>query len=207
MDGSKYVIPTYDKIADKYASHYFNDLSDSPYFDKFLSYLTKGSRILDIGCGNGNFSKYISDKGFNCEGIDLSPEMLRIARKRVPGIKFTLKDMRKLDYGADSFDGLIVAYSLIHIPSDQVISTLQGFKKILKPEGVVLLITQKGEPDKVVNEPLKKDEKIFINFFTKERLTDFLKKSGFMIVYQEEKPIQDLESLSDIVIYTIARKI
>jgi len=207
MDDNKYVIPTYDKIADKYASQYFNDLSDSSYFDKFLSYLAKGSKILDIGCGNGNFSKYISEKGFECEGIDLSPEMLRIAKERIPGIKFTLKDMRKLDYEAESFDGLLVAYSLIHIPSDQIVSTLQGFRKILKSEGIILLITQKGEPDKVVDEPLKEGEKIFINFFTKERLTGFLEKSGFKIVYQEEKPIQDAESLSDTVIYTIARKI
>lgn len=206
MGDNKYVIPTYNKIADKYANQYFNDLSDSPYFDKFLSYLAKGSKVLDIGCGNGNFSKYISDKGFDCEGVDLSPEMLKIARERIPEIKFTLKDMRKLDYDAESFDGLLVAYSLIHIPSDQIISTLQGFRKILKPEGIILLITQKGEEDKVVDEPLKEGEKIFINFFTKERLAGFLEKADFTIVFQEEKPIQDVESLSDTVIYTIARK-
>ncbi len=206
MDDNKYVIQTYNKIADKYAGQYFNNLSDRPYFDKFLSYLTKGSRVLDIGCGNGNFSKYISDQGFDCEGIDLSPKMLKIARERLPGIKFTLKDMRKLDYDAESFDGLLVAYSLIHIPSDQIVSTLQGFNKILESKGIVLLITQKGEPDKVVDEPLEEGRKIFINFFTKERLADFLNKAGFEVIYQEEKPIQDTASLSDTVIYTIARK-
>jgi len=47
----------------------------------------------------------------------------------------------------------------------------------------------------------------FINFFTKERLTDFIEKAGFSVVYQEEKPIQDAESLSDTVIYTIAKKV
>ena len=200
-------VSTYDKIADKYASQFFDDLSDSPYFDKFLFYLDKGSRVLDIGCGNGNFSKYISDRGFYCEGIDLSSGMLRIARKRVPGIKFLLKDMWKLDYQPESFDGLLVAYSLIHIHSDEVVSTLQGFNKLLEPGGIVLLITYKGEPDKVVNEPFMPSEKMFFNFFTKQRLLEFLEKAGFQIVFQEEKGVSDADSMSDTIIYTLARKV
>lgn len=206
MDSDKYIIPTYNKIADTYAGKYFDDLSDVPYIDTFLTYLKPGAHILDVGCGNGNFSRYIQRKGYTCEGIDLSPEMLRIAKERVPGIPFILKDMKHLDYPDASFDGILAAYSLIHIPSEEIILTLQGFHRVLTSKGVMLIITQKGEPDKIVDEPMKPGEKIFINFFTVKSLISYLKQAGFRIMYQEEMPIQDTTSLSDTVIYTIVRK-
>jgi len=206
MDKSKFAVSTYDKVADKYTKQYFNDLTDIPYIDKFLSYLPTKAKTLDVGCGPGTFAKYLVKKGHKVEGIDLSSEMLKIARKKVPRAKFVSMDMRKLSYPDKEFDGLLVAYSLIHIPSEEVADTLRGFYRVLKPGGSMLVIVQKGEPDRVVDEPLKKGEKIFINFFTKKRLSDFFSKAGFKIDYQEELPMQDPDSLSDRVIYTIASR-
>ena len=116
-------------------------------------------------------------------------------------------DMRRINYLDNFFDGLLAAYSLIHIPTEEILDTLRGFKKILKPNGSMMIIAQGGEPDKFVDEPLKKGEKIFINFFTKERLSKLVARAGFEIEYQEEIPMQDSDSLSDRVIYTIARKV
>lgn len=206
MDKSKFAVSTYDKIADKYTQQYFNDLTDATYIDKFIALLPKNSKVLDVGCGPGTFTKYLLERGFDVEGVDLSSKMLRIAKEKLPRAKFTQMDMRKLKYLNESFDGLLVAYSLIHIPSEEIPDTLRGFYRILKSGGVALIIAQKGEPDKIVEEPLKKGEKIFINFFTKDRLTKFLREIGFKIEYQGERPMKDPDSLSDRVIYTIVRK-
>lgn len=206
MDKSKFAVSTYNKVADKYAQKYFDDLTDTPYINKFLALLPKSAKVLDIGCGPGTFTKYLLGKGFDVEGIDLSSEMLRLARENVPQAKFAEIDMRKLTYPDESFDGLLVAYSLIHIPSEEIPAALKGFYRILKLGGVVLIVAQKGKPDKIVDEPLKEGEKIFINFFTKERLTKFLTEAGFKVEYQEETAANDPDSLSDSVIYTIARK-
>lgn len=206
MDKSKFAVSTYNKIANKYTQQYFNDLTDAPYVDKFLALLSKSAKVLDIGCGPGTFTKYLLEKGFDVEGIDLSSEMLRIAEEKVPQTKFTQMDMRKLTFEDGSFDGLLVAYSLIHIPSEEISTTLKGFYQILKFGGVALIIVQKGEPDKIVDEPLKEGEKVFINFFTKDRLTKFLTDACFKVEYQEERVMKDSDSLSDKVIYTIARK-
>lgn len=206
MDQSKFAVSTYDKVANKYTEQYFNDLSDSPIIDKFLSLLPQRAKILDVGCGPGEFTGYIMKKEFDVEGIDLSGEMLKIAKAKVPDGKFKLMDMRKLDYPDSTFDGLLVAYSLIHIPSNEIPATLSGLSRVLKPGGKILILAQKGEPDKIVDEPLKPGEKIFINFFSKERLAKFLTNSGFDIELQEEVPIQDSESMSDTVICVIAKK-
>lgn len=207
MKQVKIVIPTYAKIANRYAEVYFDDLSDAPFLDKFISFLPPQAKVADIGCGPGNFTRYLIERGFNVEGIDLSNGMLTIARDRVPEGDFKMMDMRKLDYSDETFDGLLVAYSLIHIPSDQIHETLTGFYRVLKPNGVVLIIAQRGEPDRVVDEPLKPGEKMFVNFFTKDSMSDVLTKAGFVIEYQEEKPSQDPNSYSGAVIYTIGKKL
>ncbi len=207
MDKSKFAVDTYNKIAEIYTDKYFSDLTDTPYIDKFLNQLPRGGKVLDIGCGPGTFSKYLVDKGFAVEGVDLSTEMIKIAKIKVKGASFNIMDMRRLDFGNSFFDGLLVAYSLIHIPSKEIANTLKGFNRVLKIGGLVLIVAQCGESDKTVDEPLMKGEKIFINFFTTQKLTDFLTKAGFNVTYQKEVTMKDPDSLSDSVIYTIARKI
>ena len=206
MDKSKFAVSTYNKIADKYTQQYFDDLTDLPYIDKFLDKLPSKAKVLDVGCGPGTFSKYLFSKGFVVEGVDLSAEMVKIAQQKVPWVNFHLMDMRRLSFENEYFDGLLVAYSLIHIPTEEIPATINGFYSILKSGGMIMIIAQKGLPDKIVDEPLKAGEKIFINFFTKERLTNFLTQAGFEVTYQEEVPMKDADSLSDMVIYTVGKK-
>lgn len=206
MDGNWLAVDTYDKIADVYTQQYFNDLSDAPWIDKFLHYLPPQAKILDVGCGPGEFTRYILDKNFDITGVDLSRAMIDIARERVGKEYFAIMDMCDLDYQPSTFDGLLAAYSLIHIPSSKVPHTLAGFYRILKPCGCLMIITQHGKPDRVVDEPLMAGEKMFINFFTGQRIASLLRAAGFTIIHQEELAIDDPDALSDRVIYTMARR-
>jgi len=206
MDKNKFAVSTYDKVAKSYADQYFTNLSDASRIDNFLSLLPQNASVLDVGSGPGQFTKCMLEKGFIVEGIDLSKEMIRIAKKRVPYGKFTVMDMRNLTYPDASFDGLLVAYSLIHIPSIQISSTLIGFHRVLKPGGKMIVIVQKGKQDQIVDEPLKEGEQTFINFFSKKRLSQLLSKTGFKIVSIKEAPSSDPDDLSDTVIYAIAKR-
>lgn len=206
-DKNKIVEQTYEKIAQIYSDQYFQDLSDSPYIDLFLEKLSQGATVIDVGCGPGQFSQYLKQKGCDVTGVDLSEEMLEIAKQKVLGVEFRKMDMRRLDIPDESYEGLLVAYSLIHIPTVELRTTLKGFLRILKGGGHMLLITQKGDADQVVDEPFWEGRKMFFNFFTKERLREALELCDFEVVYQEEKPSQDPDSMSDTVIYTIVRKV
>lgn len=206
MDINNVAIATYGKIADKYSNQYFNDLTDSPYIDKFLEKLPKVAKVLDVGSGPGQFSQYMAQKGFEVTGIDYSKEMLELAKQNVPNIQFLYMDMRNLEFKEASFEGVLAAYSLIHIASGELLATLKGFYKVLKPQGFLEIIAQKGEPDQIIDEPFMPSEKMFFNFFTKERLTNYLEDAGFQITYQLETDSQDPDSVSDKIIYTIAQK-
>jgi len=207
MDKSKIATDTYEKIAEIYTKQYFNDLTDTPYIDEFLAKLPKAGKVLDVGSGPGQFSKYMMDKGFEVEGVDFSREMVATAQKMVPGVKFQYVDMRLLNFENNSFDGLLIAYSLIHIPSEDIPATLKGFNRVLKSGGYLLIIAQEGEADKLVDEPFMPSEKMFFNFFTKERLATLLEKAGFNVEFQTVADVTDPNAESDKVIYTIAKKV
>lgn len=207
IDKSKLAVNTYEKIAQKYSDQYFNDMVDVPYIDKFLNLLPESGFILDVGSGPGQFAKHMIEKGFKVKGIDFSLEMVKISKEKVQLGDFSQMDMRELNFPDNTFDGLFSAYSLIHIPSEEVLGTLKGFHRVLKSGGYIEIAVQKGEGDKIIDEPFMPSEKMFFNFFTEDRITKYLIKAGFTIVSQEIMGIDDPETMSDKVIYTIAKKL
>lgn len=200
---TKYVEDTYAKIAQAYTDEFFDDKADIPFVDTLVRTLPNGSRVLDIGSGPGQFSKYLTEKGCVVEGIDVSNEMLAIARAKVPNVPFTKMDMRKLEYADHTFDGILAAYSIIHIPTPELPGVLLEIRRVLKPKGCALFIVQEGEADRVVDEPLAKGEKVFMNFFGKERLNHLMASAGFEIIEQSISEQTSEDVLSGKIISTL----
>lgn len=200
---TNYVEDTYAKIAQAYTDEFFDDKADLLFVGKLVSVLPQGAKVLDIGSGPGQFSKYLTEKGFRVEGIDVSDEMPAIARSKVPEVGFVKMDMRKLEFADRSFDGLLATYSIIHIPTPELPGVLAEMKRVLEPEGKALFIVQQGEADQVVDEPLAKGEKVFMNFFSIERLNDLLTSGDFRIIEQGRGEQTNEEVLSGTVIFTL----
>jgi len=131
----EHVKQLYSVIAQDYTDRYFGDLSDAPIVDELISRLPPGARVLDAGCGPGTFTRYLSNKGFLAEGIDLSPAMLAAALEGVPQCSFREMDMRSLAYHDGAFAGVLAAYSLIHIPTTDLPRVLGELHRVLQPGG------------------------------------------------------------------------
>ena len=175
-----------DDIAKEYVNEFFEDTSDNKYIDIFLNSLN-GKKILDVGCGNGKDCKYILEKGFNINGIDLSIGMLNIAKEKVPNCNFEIMDITEITYPDDSYDGIISNCSLFHIPVEELPKTLKSFKRVLKPDGKLLLILQEGNGEKMVEEPYRPGIYIYIKYFSKNEIQKLLQEYGFEIDYLLKK--------------------
>jgi ubiquinone/menaquinone biosynthesis C-methylase UbiE len=207
IDKTVIAVKTYDKIAEAYAKEFFKDRVDLKHVDKFISLLPEKAKVLDVGCGPGNYTKYLLEKGFSVEGIDLAEGMLKIARKLVPKDVFRIMDMRNLEYPDQSFDGLCVAYSLYHIESEKVPKVLKEFHRVLKTNGVMILMLQEGKGEDLMPEPFNPNLKMFFKYYQKDEIKDLLRRAKFETIYEaERKSRSDLE-LKQKKLFIIARKL
>lgn len=204
MDKSKQASLVYDKIADHYANAFSNP---SEHIDDFLALLPKNAKILDVGCGFGVDSGYMASKGFDVVGVDLSKEMLRLAKQKFPQIDFRQQDIRDLDFPIESFDGILASCSLIHIPKKDVPALLKKFHKILKKDGAIYIALQGGKSQEIfVNGPFKPDEKLFLNIFSFDEIKNLLVNARFSIVKKHERPSKLKEELDFTKLFVIAKK-
>lgn len=111
------------------------------YATFLLRHLPSNCRdVLEIGCGTGSFARLLAKRSQSVLAIDLSPEMIRIARDgstRFPNIEFELADVRDRVLPDDSFDCIATIATLHHLPFREV---LLKMKAALKPGGVLLVL-------------------------------------------------------------------
>ncbi len=104
-----------------------------------LRYIRPGSRVLDLGCGNGRFSD-IFREDIDYIGVDNSEKMIEIAEKEHPGKKFQAASALNLPFSDNSFD-VIFSFAVIHhIPSKELrLLFLKEAERILKSGGILIL--------------------------------------------------------------------
>lgn len=129
----------YDRIVRVYQGHR-KTFDNWRELEECGALLPKMPRVLDAGCGTGiPVARWLVARGYEVTGIDLSEKMLRLARKNVPTAYFLKMDMTNLDFEADSFDGLVAMYSVIHVPRRIHARLFKEFHRILHPNGVMLV--------------------------------------------------------------------
>jgi len=96
-------------------------------------------RILDVGCGAGAMTGLLANMGYHVTGIDLSPEMLAVARARADesGLPITLVDGRaeSLPFEDDAFDLVFSRHLLWTLPRPR--KTIKEWARVVRPGGLV----------------------------------------------------------------------
>ena len=92
-----------------------------------------GGVALDVACGTGRYAEVLAEAGYLVTGVDTSPDMLDIARHKVPQASFQLADARKLPVQDRSVDLLTCALALTHLP--ELTAVITEFARVLRPGG------------------------------------------------------------------------
>lgn len=113
----------------------------SQYHDFLLRYLPSPCReSLEIGCGAGAFSRLLAKSSDRVLALDLSPNMIRIAKERsalFPNIDFQVADVMSRELPREKFDCIATVATLHHLPMAEV---LPKIKSALKVNGVLLIL-------------------------------------------------------------------
>lgn len=195
------VASDYDHVADEYAQHIYGELAGKPFdcqlLDRFV-HLVDGGRVCDVGCGPGHVARYLHDRGCDVFGIDISARMVELATALNPGIGFRVGDLRALDVTDGSLDGIVCFYSLIHLPSEQLLAALASLRQKLRPGGRLLVAVHEGAEMRQPGEMWGIPVTLKFNFFTGEQLNTALIGAGFTIEELTRRaPYPDVEVATD----------
>jgi ubiquinone/menaquinone biosynthesis C-methylase UbiE len=95
---------------------------------------------LEVGCGTGAFARRLAERARHVVALDLSPEMIRVARLRsaeFSNLEFQVADAMSWDFPAAHFDCIATIATLHHLPLREVIVKLRD---ALKPGGVLIVL-------------------------------------------------------------------
>jgi SAM-dependent methyltransferase len=134
---------SYDTDAAGYAEKVRGLLDDRPYLRAGLAVFAEevrgGGPVADVGCGPGYVTRHLHGLGVDAFGIDLSPEMIAIARQDHPDLGFEVGSMTDLPLADGSLGGVLAFWSVIHIPDSAVPGVFEEFRRVLRPGGSVLV--------------------------------------------------------------------
>jgi SAM-dependent methyltransferase len=101
----------------------------------FLS-ASSGSKVLNVGAGQGSFSQLLEDRGFEVVSTDVSPAACEVLARRVRG-RVVRADATALPFADASFDAVVLGEVIEHVEDD--VAALLESRRTLRPAGVVLL--------------------------------------------------------------------
>jgi ubiquinone/menaquinone biosynthesis C-methylase UbiE len=160
----------------------YRDLPD------ILNEYVKGKKALDFGCGTGRSTRFLQKQGFETTGIDISDEMIQIAKKIDPDGNYQL--INDGDYNCfypASFDLILSSFTFDNIPREKKTNIFSDLTKLLKAEGIIINLV--CSPEIYINE--------WASFSTKDFPENNFKKSGHVVKiittdFEDKRPCYDI---------------
>jgi len=193
------VIDCYNKTADNYALHLFDELSHKPFDRLILNQFAKenkGNRkLIDLGCGPGQTTRFLFEAGVeNIVGTDVAPLMVQKAKQLNPSLHFEVADMLNLTYPDNTFGSAVAFYSIVHFTETELKKALSEIKRILKDGGQFLFSFHIGNEIKHLDSFFDLPVNIDFYFFETEKILSLVTESGFKIIDAIERyPYPDVE--------------
>jgi SAM-dependent methyltransferase len=100
--------------------------------------------VADLGCGPGKVTAHLAGLGVSPIGIDVSPNMIDLARSAYPDLRFSVGSMTALKIEDDALGGILAYYSTHHTPPELLPVVFAEFHRTLAPGGHLLLVGHVG---------------------------------------------------------------
>lgn len=109
-----------------------------------------GGQVADLGCGPGRVAAFLARAELDVVGVDVSSELLTVARNAHPHLRFEGGRLDALPFSDGALAGAVAWYSIIHTPPDLLDDVLTEIHRVVAPKGLVLIAFQAGTGEPVV---------------------------------------------------------
>ncbi len=109
----------------------------------FASQFVEGKKVLDAACGSGYGTSMLAKTAKHVKGIDISKDAIEHAKifYSSENIEFSICSVDTLIFDDKSFDVIVSFETLEHVPEDIQLNFLKEIKRVLKPEGILIMST------------------------------------------------------------------
>ena len=212
MDKIKY----WDALNDYYTKT--NWINDPTEFSQWvLKYLPPNGKLLDIGGGHGQDSRFFAAKGYQVTLLDISPRGLQLARDKTPeqlqkNITFVQHDISKpLPFPNNSFDIVYTHLAIQYFNEDTTKQIFDEMHRVLQSGGVVAVFTNSiNDPEYNTGREIEKDffeiEGVEKRFFSIQAMLEFTKRFKTIFVDEEGATPKDRAVNTSNLIRYVGRK-
>lgn len=139
----------HDVLAPFYAERLAGHIDTMPVEQALLGLFAQlagpGAEVLDVGCGTGRLTPFLTAHGLRVQGVDLSEEMVRTARRDHPGAVFEVGDVRSLPHADGSLGGALGWYSLMYLPPEERATAYAELARVLRPGAPLAVAFKAGD--------------------------------------------------------------
>jgi 2-polyprenyl-3-methyl-5-hydroxy-6-metoxy-1,4-benzoquinol methylase len=149
MDRYKETFETWNNVASLYQDKFMTlDLYNETYDFMCNSINKTNAKILEIGCGPGNVTKYLLTKrpDFDILAIDIAPNMVKLAILNNPTAKFAIMDSREIEKIHAKFDGIVGGFCLPYLSQTDCQKIVNDCYNLLNENGLIYLSFVEGDP-------------------------------------------------------------
>jgi ubiquinone/menaquinone biosynthesis C-methylase UbiE len=176
---------SYDRVADEYARHIYDELRHKPLdrqlLDRFADRVRGTGIACDLGCGPGQVARYLSERKVEICGVDLSPGMIDRARQLNPDIEFTQGDMLSLSWPDQEWAGIAAFYAIVNLKPTDLVRAMREMHRVLQPGGWLLMSFHIGEELEHVDDLWDCRVSLDFYFYRPEQVIRDLRSAGFAI--------------------------
>ncbi len=182
MDKYHETFEAWNNIASLYQERFMNlDIYNDTYDFFCNSICGDNQNILEIGCGPGNITKYLLSKkhDFRIDGIDVSSNMIELARKNNPTANFKVMDSRHINELDTSYEGIICGFCLPYLSEIDIFKLISDSYYLLTDSGILYLSFVEGDQNKSGFQIVGSDNRIYFYYHNLNSINKLLIDNGF----------------------------
>jgi trans-aconitate methyltransferase len=184
MNRDQETFKTWNKIAEIYEKMFMQlDLYDDTYRFFCEALKENQSKVLEIGCGPGNITKFLLQQRPDMDilGIDIAPKMIELAEKNNPSARFEVMDARKVNQLQESFHGIIAGFCLPYFSEKETETFIETSANLLSAKGVLYLSFVEGDADQSGFKGNKNADRVYFYYHKLKNIEERLLQQKFKI--------------------------
>jgi SAM-dependent methyltransferase len=181
---------SYDAVAAEYDKQISGELAGKPLdrglLAAFADLVPRDLPVGDVGCGPGHVAHHLAGLGCSMVGVDLSPAMIDIARRRYPKIAFQVGSMLDLPVADGAWGGAVAMYSIIHLGATERHTACRELARVIGPGGFVMVAFHIGDATHQPGDVIEEEEflatpiKLTLYFLRPDDVAADLRAAGFI---------------------------